>query len=167
MFITVFSPLSQDGGRPHPHLPRCTAKRVSVRQYALQRRHSHHNMNGAANMAAAAAAVAARRHAYTTVSSTDTNGEEEDEEEEGRKPAKSKKLPPRRTAPKPPPHETFLYKFWNCLKGSHDYRKRKAKSGQMGVNSVSQIDVISRLVFPGSFVIFNTAYWYWYLSVKT
>ena len=58
-------------------------------------------------------------------------------------------------------------KFYNCIKGSAEYRDMKMKSRRRdGVNSVSRIDTVSRVVFPIVFIAFNIFYWVVYLNKK-
>lgn len=67
------------------------------------------------------------------------------------------------------PRETCCYMFWKCLIGSAAYRERRKRDRcYSSVNSVSQIDRVSRVVFPVSFLLFNVLYWVLYLrSVET
>lgn len=58
-------------------------------------------------------------------------------------------------------------KFYNCIKGSAEYRDMKRKTRRRdGVNSVSKIDTASRVVFPVVFIAFNVIYWIIYLNKK-
>lgn len=53
-------------------------------------------------------------------------------------------------------------KLLNCLQGSHKYRnsiRRRAKRSGVGANSVSRLDIASRILFPLSFTMFNIIYW--------
>ena len=61
--------------------------------------------------------------------------------------------------------EAFCTRFINCLKGSAKYRDMKIRTSQPGINSVSRIDRIARILFPGSFLLFNIMYWTLYLKI--
>ena len=51
-------------------------------------------------------------------------------------------------------------KFMRCLQGSASYRKMLERSSSpTGVNSVSRIDIVSRILFPLTFIIINATYW--------
>ena len=55
--------------------------------------------------------------------------------------------------------------FWRCLVGNVKYRADKEMSAdRTRGNSVSKIDITSRYLFPGSFVVFHIVYWAWYLN---
>ncbi|KAI0234379.1 Gamma-aminobutyric acid receptor alpha-like [Lamellibrachia satsuma] len=56
-------------------------------------------------------------------------------------------------------------KLWNCLKGSHSYRRELRRRGDPDrTNSVSQLDTVSRIVFPFVFGIFQIIYWTLYFG---
>ncbi|XP_021340082.1 gamma-aminobutyric acid receptor alpha-like [Mizuhopecten yessoensis] len=55
-----------------------------------------------------------------------------------------------------------LVNFWRCIVGSY----RAQKTGRSDQNSVSKIDLTSRLLFPGSFGLFHIFYWSWYLGTR-
>ncbi|XP_033742547.1 gamma-aminobutyric acid receptor alpha-like [Pecten maximus] len=59
-------------------------------------------------------------------------------------------------------HHHCPVNFWRCIVGSY----RAQKSGRSDLNSVSKIDLTSRLVFPGSFGLFHIFYWSWYLGTR-
>ena len=48
--------------------------------------------------------------------------------------------------------------FFHCLRGNQQYRHFKSmqKTGQL---SVSKIDMLSRIIFPSSFICLNILYW--------
>ena len=48
--------------------------------------------------------------------------------------------------------------FLHCLNGNAKYRNSKLRS-KRGTASVSQIDSLSRILFPGSFILINVSYW--------
>lgn len=51
-------------------------------------------------------------------------------------------------------------KFLHCVLSNDNYRKLIAKTAQKtGVNSVSKIDRVSRILFPFLFGLFNAFYW--------
>ncbi|KAK2148946.1 hypothetical protein LSH36_474g04060 [Paralvinella palmiformis] len=53
-----------------------------------------------------------------------------------------------------------FYRFWKCLQGSSHYKKLMRRHSQRsGVNSVSKIDKMSRILFPLVFIMFNVIYW--------
>jgi gamma-aminobutyric acid receptor subunit alpha len=84
-------------------------------------------------------------HYYTGV---EPEGEEEPERRR-RKKKKRKK-----------PEETSWFQCLMCLQGSAHYRKRMTKrANPAGVNTVSQIDKVSRVLFPLSFLLLNIIYW--------
>ena len=60
--------------------------------------------------------------------------------------------------------EMCCLKFWYCLRGSAAYRKLQMLSTPHGVNSVSQIDIASRVLFPLAFVLFHIVYWWYYVD---
>lgn len=60
-------------------------------------------------------------------------------------------------------NDNFLYKFFNCLKGSAKYRDMKVRATPISINSVSKIDRSAKVVFPVTFITFNIFYWYSYL----
>ena len=52
-----------------------------------------------------------------------------------------------------------------CLKSSASYRRMlETNSSITGVNSVSKIDMISRILFPMTFIIINATYWIAYTT---
>lgn len=56
--------------------------------------------------------------------------------------------------------EKLLYRCLMCLQGSARYRKKMRKRANSdGINTVSQIDKISRVLFPFSFIFLNIVYW--------
>ena len=62
--------------------------------------------------------------------------------------------------PKPHQKENIFYKFLKCLQGSAQYRKLMTQRANIyGVNTVSKIDKVSRVLFPLSFIILNIIYW--------
>ncbi|XP_064637702.1 gamma-aminobutyric acid receptor alpha-like isoform X2 [Lineus longissimus] len=62
-------------------------------------------------------------------------------------------------------NDNCCMKFFNCLRGSAKYRDMKSRTSKRGVNSVSKIDRIARVLFPGSFLFFNICYWTVYLRI--
>ena len=61
---------------------------------------------------------------------------------------------------KAPPKENLVFKLLKCLQGSTQYRVMMMQRANMyGVNTVSQIDKISRILFPLSFIFLNIIYW--------
>lgn len=57
--------------------------------------------------------------------------------------------------------------MFHCLVANHSYRqKRKQQALAKGsiMNSVSKIDSISRVLFPVTFVIINSFYWWGYVA---
>ncbi|VEL29420.1 unnamed protein product [Protopolystoma xenopodis] len=56
-----------------------------------------------------------------------------------------------------------LRRLWDCLaclQGSAKYREAMVKNAATpGVNSVSQIDKMARIVFPTAFALINVFYW--------
>lgn len=64
---------------------------------------------------------------------------------------------------------TCLLAFWRCIVGNSDYRMSRVESADPEAgNSVSDIDMVARLVFPLTFGLFNLCYWlmYFYLEVS-
>ncbi|XP_076468405.1 gamma-aminobutyric acid receptor subunit alpha-3-like [Babylonia areolata] len=64
---------------------------------------------------------------------------------------------------------TSCYKlFWRCLVGNFTYRMSRvlAADPESG-NSVSNIDIISRRLFPSTFILLNLGYWLLYLYFDT
>ncbi|XP_070198142.1 gamma-aminobutyric acid receptor subunit alpha-2-like [Littorina saxatilis] len=54
--------------------------------------------------------------------------------------------------------------FWRCLVGNWSYRMARVMSADPeGGNSVSNIDMICRRLFPSTFIILNLIYWFIYL----
>ena len=64
--------------------------------------------------------------------------------------------------------ESCCSKFYYCLVGDHKYRdlrKRSSMQSKAGrINSVSKVDMASRILFPLAFAIFNAVYWAFYLD---
>ena len=57
-------------------------------------------------------------------------------------------------------YDPFWKKLFKCLQGSASYRKMlELTSSPTGVNSVSRIDVVSRILFPITFIVINATYW--------
>lgn len=67
-----------------------------------------------------------------------------------------------------PSKESCCTKFYHCLIGNHKYRDLKIKTSVMyrkgRINSVSRIDMASRILFPLAFIVFNVVYWTLYLD---
>ena len=61
-------------------------------------------------------------------------------------------------------NESCLSKFWNCLIGSSNYRTMKMMQSGGGMNSVSKIDTVARVLFPLTFLSFHIFYWISYLK---
>ena len=62
----------------------------------------------------------------------------------------------------PHPHnpDNCLKKFFRCLQSNTKYRQMMAQTGSpTGVNSVSLIDRMSRILFPLTFTSLNVMYW--------
>lgn len=60
--------------------------------------------------------------------------------------------------------EHFCSKFCHCIRGSAAYRDMKMKTSKYGgINSVSRIDRVSRILFPFMFLLFHVFYWTSYL----
>lgn len=59
--------------------------------------------------------------------------------------------------------ENCCYKFYNCLTASSSYRHMRVRSSD-GINSVSMIDKVSRVLFPTAFILLNIFYWNLYLG---
>jgi len=60
--------------------------------------------------------------------------------------------------------EHCLVQFVYCLLGSSSYRLRRQRLiGDKRFNSVSKIDQLSRVIFPVSFIVFQTCYWSFYI----
>ncbi|XP_074650714.1 gamma-aminobutyric acid receptor subunit alpha-2-like [Tubulanus polymorphus] len=62
-------------------------------------------------------------------------------------------------------NENCFTRFFNCLTGSAKYRDMKMRNSKKGVNSVSKIDKLARLMFPLAFFLFNLFYWVLYLKI--
>ncbi|KAL4230964.1 Gamma-aminobutyric acid receptor subunit alpha-4 [Mactra antiquata] len=60
--------------------------------------------------------------------------------------------------------ESVLFKFWNCFFGTKNVRDDRVSGTGIGLNSVSKIDKLSRIIFPLVFSAFNVLYWIVYLS---
>ncbi|BFZ24316.1 hypothetical protein BsWGS_27355 [Bradybaena similaris] len=60
-----------------------------------------------------------------------------------------------------------LHTFWRCLVGNSDYRIRRAEAADPEAgNSVSDIDMVSRLLFPATFTLLNLCYWLMYIYLE-
>ena len=58
----------------------------------------------------------------------------------------------------------LLMLFMRCLTGNMKYRSKQREKGVKEIgNSVSNIDIWSRYIFPPTFFMFNIVYWTWYL----
>ena len=58
----------------------------------------------------------------------------------------------------------LLMLFMRCFTGNMKYRSKHRETGVKEIgNSVSDIDIWSRYVFPPTFLLFNIVYWTWYL----
>ncbi|XP_023322271.1 gamma-aminobutyric acid receptor alpha-like [Eurytemora carolleeae] len=67
------------------------------------------------------------------------------------------------TEPKP----SFLAQLWLCILSNQEFRKKREKEARKrgaSVNSVSRIDIVSRALFPFSFLCFNILYWISYFQ---
>ncbi|KAL4230954.1 Gamma-aminobutyric acid receptor subunit alpha-4 [Mactra antiquata] len=60
--------------------------------------------------------------------------------------------------------ESVLFKCWNCFFGTKNVREYRMSGTGIGLNSVSKIDKLSRIIFPLVFSAFNVLYWIVYLS---
>ena len=56
--------------------------------------------------------------------------------------------------------------LWHCVTGSVTYQLRR-RSKQTGINSVSKIDRVAKVLFPVSFVTFHVVYWMAYLDTSS
>ncbi|KAL5013033.1 hypothetical protein ScPMuIL_011584, partial [Solemya velum] len=54
--------------------------------------------------------------------------------------------------------------FVNCIMGTKNYEFNRRTYKKVGLNSVSKIDRVSRILFPMAFVTFNIGYWALYLG---
>jgi gamma-aminobutyric acid receptor subunit alpha len=53
-----------------------------------------------------------------------------------------------------------LSTFWKCISSDPLYKRQMAKRAHFkGINSVSQLDIMSRYLFPASFFLLNLIYW--------
>ncbi|XP_062569632.1 gamma-aminobutyric acid receptor subunit alpha-2-like [Saccostrea cucullata] len=60
-----------------------------------------------------------------------------------------------------------LFLFCKCLIGNFRFRYDMVASADItSGNSVSNIDILSRYIFPFSFCLFQAFYWAWYLGLK-
>ena len=64
------------------------------------------------------------------------------------------------------PRENCCSKLINCIKGSAEYRDLKLRTSLEGINSVSDIDRLARLLFPVAFTVFHIFYWFSYLNAE-
>ncbi|ESP02385.1 hypothetical protein LOTGIDRAFT_138508, partial [Lottia gigantea] len=56
--------------------------------------------------------------------------------------------------------------LWRCLSGNSDFRLHRVNSVKPGAtNSVSDIDLMARILFPSTFILFNVCYWVLYLHI--
>ena len=56
--------------------------------------------------------------------------------------------------------KTFFKHFWKCIVSDPIFKKQMTKrANPKGINSVSQCDRISRIIFPMSFLLLNILYW--------
>ncbi|XP_052282044.1 gamma-aminobutyric acid receptor alpha-like [Dreissena polymorpha] len=60
--------------------------------------------------------------------------------------------------------ESMLFKCWNCFFGTRNVRHNRMFTNVLGLNSVSKIDKLSRIIFPIVFLLFNILYWCTYLT---
>ena len=58
----------------------------------------------------------------------------------------------------------LLYRCWRCFFGTRNVRHNKHNGNAHGLNSVSRIDKLSRIIFPSVFVFLNIIYWTIYLA---
>ena len=63
--------------------------------------------------------------------------------------------------------ENCFVQLWNCIKGSSKYRDHKLLTSVGGINSVSNIDQLARIMFPVAFSSFHIFYWMCYLGSDT
>lgn len=62
-----------------------------------------------------------------------------------------------------PNKDSLLIRFIKCVQGNAKYRRiMKKSSNATGVNSVSMIDKVSRILFPVTFILLNLIYWIGY-----
>lgn len=62
------------------------------------------------------------------------------------------------------PRQSILSRCWVCFFGTRNVRHNKGFTNALGLNSVSKIDKLSRIIFPLVFIFFNILYWSIYLS---
>jgi len=56
--------------------------------------------------------------------------------------------------------DSFVMRFFKCLQGNAKYRRMmRGTASATGVNSVSMIDKVSRILFPITFLLLNLVYW--------
>ncbi|KAK6172670.1 hypothetical protein SNE40_016282 [Patella caerulea] len=56
--------------------------------------------------------------------------------------------------------------LWRCLTGNSEFRLHRGNSVKPGIgNSVSDIDLMARIIFPSTFILFNVCYWTLYLHI--
>ena len=60
----------------------------------------------------------------------------------------------------------LLFRCWKCFFGTRNIRHNKHASSALGLNSVSRIDKLSRIIFPVVFFVLNIIYWTIYLEVE-
>lgn len=61
----------------------------------------------------------------------------------------------------------YFWRFWFCITGSTKYKRIiRKRTTRFGVNSRSKLDILARIVFPVSFVLFNILYWLYFLHFQ-
>ena len=60
----------------------------------------------------------------------------------------------------------LLFQCWRCFFGTRNIRHNKQACNALGLNSVSRIDKLSRIIFPLVFFMLNIIYWAVYLEVE-
>ena len=63
-------------------------------------------------------------------------------------------------------HSSCPIQLWQCLRGSITFHGQLVRRGKIkGYNSISKIDIVSRVLFPTMFLLFLGTYWYFYAKM--